>query len=172
EYLRSLVDRDMLSQGQWGNEACLGYAILAAKQLGYTEEQTEQLVRAIYREFDIVSVSEARKEYTGKLSLPLKTMGRPSIGITRKVSLTMSKKMWEHLDAKSKENRSGYLRSLVDRDMSSQGQWGNEACLGYAILAAKRLGYPEELTERLVLAIYREFDIVSVSEARKEYDGS
>lgn len=109
---------------------------------------------------------------TGKLSLPLKMMGRPPIGITRKVSLTMPKKMWEHLDAKSKENRSGYLRSLVDRDMSSQGQWGNEACLGYAILGAKRLGYTEEQTNLLVRAIYGELDIVSVSEARKEYAGS
>ncbi|MGY3386887.1 hypothetical protein ACVWZB_004841, partial [Paenibacillus polymyxa] len=74
---------------------------------------------------------------TGKLSLPLKMMGRPPIGITRKVSLTMPKKLWGHLDTKAQGNRSEYLRSLVDRDMLSQGQWGNEACLGYAILAAK-----------------------------------
>ncbi|OMC63738.1 hypothetical protein BK126_26460 [Paenibacillus sp. FSL H7-0326] len=112
---------------------------------------------------------------TGKLKLPLKTMGRPSLGITKKVSLTMTKKLWEHLEAKSYNNRSEYLRSLVDRDfqeMISDGQWDNGACLGYAILGAKRLGYSPEQIELLVQAINGEFDVISVGEARNEYESS
>jgi len=33
------------------------------KKLGYTEEQTKQLVRAIYSTFDFKSVEEAKEEY-------------------------------------------------------------------------------------------------------------
>ncbi|KGP78301.1 MULTISPECIES: hypothetical protein [Paenibacillus] len=112
---------------------------------------------------------------TGKLKLPLKTMGRPSLGITKKVSLTMTKQLWEHLEVKSYNNRSDYLRSLVNRDfqeMISDGQWDNEACLGYAILGAKRLGYSSEQIKLLVKAINGEFDVISVGEARKEYEES
>ncbi|MGP3788200.1 hypothetical protein [Paenibacillus sp. 1A_MP2] len=109
---------------------------------------------------------------TGNLKLPIKTMGRPSLGITKKVSLTLPEKMWEHLDAKANENRSEYLRSLVDRDWSNESEWSNNACLGYAILGAKRLGYSEEQTKTLVRAIYGQFDLVAVAEARKEYEES
>ncbi|NUU73940.1 hypothetical protein [Paenibacillus xylanilyticus] len=89
---------------------------------------------------------------TGKLKLPLKTMGRPFLGITKKVSLTMTKQLWEHLEVKSYNNRSVYLRSLVNRDFQEMIR-DNEACLGYAILGAKRLGYSSEQIELLVKAI-------------------
>ncbi|WP_063870644.1 MULTISPECIES: hypothetical protein [Paenibacillus] len=81
----------------------------------------------------------------------------------------MSKKLWAHLDVKAYTNRSEYLRTLVNRDMTTEGQWGNEACLGYAMLAARRLGYSPEQIELLVKSIYHEFDVTSVAEARKEY---
>jgi Holliday junction resolvasome RuvABC DNA-binding subunit len=53
----------MWSQGNWSNNACLGYAILAAKSLGYTEEQTNELVRAIKGEFDLKTIEEAKRTY-------------------------------------------------------------------------------------------------------------
>ncbi|KZE78234.1 hypothetical protein AV654_19630 [Paenibacillus elgii] len=59
-----MLVRDTLPQGDnWSNNACLGYAILGAKLLGYSEEQTKELVRAIYSEFDWKTVEEARTEY-------------------------------------------------------------------------------------------------------------
>lgn len=47
----------------WSNNACLGYAILAAKQLGYTDDQIQKLVRAIHNQFDWKSVDEAKEIY-------------------------------------------------------------------------------------------------------------
>jgi hypothetical protein len=41
----------------------LGYVIFGAQNLGYSEEQTKQLVRAIYSEFDWKSVEEAKEAY-------------------------------------------------------------------------------------------------------------
>ena len=49
---------------EWSNNACLGYAILGAKKLGYSEEQIEALVRAIYSGFDWVSIEEAKEVYS------------------------------------------------------------------------------------------------------------
>lgn len=40
-------------------------------------------------------------------------MGRPTIGITRKVSLTLSKEDWIRFDDQAAENRSKYLRNLL-----------------------------------------------------------
>lgn len=48
---------------EWSNNACMGYAILAAKALGYSEEQIKQLVAAIYFEFDFKTVEEAKDVY-------------------------------------------------------------------------------------------------------------
>ncbi|WP_179015982.1 hypothetical protein [Paenibacillus sp. 79R4] len=47
----------------WSNNACLGYAIIAAKNLEYTEDQIKRLIRTMYSEFDFVSVEEARNTY-------------------------------------------------------------------------------------------------------------
>lgn len=48
---------------EWSNNACLGYAIMGAKKLGYSEEQIKELVRAIYGEFDWKTVEEAKEVY-------------------------------------------------------------------------------------------------------------
>ncbi|MCZ8510860.1 DUF2239 family protein [Paenibacillus filicis] len=98
--------------------------------------------------------------------------GRPSLGVTRKVSLTLPEAVWEHLDSQANGNRSLYLRKLIDRNMSSEGSWSNNACLGYTILGAKRLGYSEEQTKELVRAIYGFFDCKTVEEARTVYEQS
>ncbi|MGM1023461.1 MAG: hypothetical protein ACQEXV_23745 [Bacillota bacterium] len=48
---------------EWNNNACLGYAILGAKKLNYTEDDTKKLVRSIYTEFDFKSIEESRTVY-------------------------------------------------------------------------------------------------------------
>lgn len=42
-----------------------------------------------------------------------RSAGRPSIGITKKVSLTLTKDDWEQFDAKAKKNRSLFLRKII-----------------------------------------------------------
>ncbi|MFW5437133.1 hypothetical protein [Paenibacillus apiarius] len=48
---------------QWSNQACFGYAILAAERAGLTEEQIRQLAKKMHRVHDEVSVEEAAKHY-------------------------------------------------------------------------------------------------------------
>lgn len=104
--------------------------------------------------------------------MTIKQVGRPSLGVTKKVSLTLPESTWEHIDSEANGNRSEYFRKLLDRDMWSQGDWSNNACLGYALLGAKRLGYSEEQIKELIRAIYSEFDFKSIGEARQEYERS
>lgn len=63
EYLRMLIESDMMNSEKWSNNAALGYAIFGAIDLGYTEEQTQELVRAIYRAFDFKTIEEAKQKY-------------------------------------------------------------------------------------------------------------
>src|SRR5699024_1587269 len=89
-------------------------------------------------------------------------VGRPAIGITKKVSLTLSEDNWEWLDEKAEGNRSGFLREIVWNALGNESEWSNYACLGYAIAGAKKLGYDDEKINELVRAIYGEFDFKSV----------
>lgn len=43
------------------NRQALGYMLLACKQLGFTKEQTRELYRAMYYEFDMKTEVEAEK---------------------------------------------------------------------------------------------------------------
>jgi len=101
-----------------------------------------------------------------------KKAGRPSLGITKKVSLTLPEEDWEWFDQKAKGNRSQLLRYLIHQEQSPEGRWSNNACLGYAILGAKKLGYDDEQIRQLVGAIYREFDFKTVDEAKNIYNQS
>lgn len=60
--IRSLIVRG-LGVNNWSNPGALGYAILAAKRLEYSEDQTKELVRAMYRVFDEKTVEEAEEAY-------------------------------------------------------------------------------------------------------------
>ena len=99
-------------------------------------------------------------------------VGRPSLGITKKVSLTLDQDTWDWLDKKAEGNRSQFLRETVWNALGSESEWSNYACLGYAILGAKKLGYGDEQISKLVKAIYSEFDFKTVAEAEKVYTGS
>lgn len=63
EFIRKLLDHDIESQGEWSDKACLGYAILTANELGYSEEQTEQLLLQFYRTLNLKTINEAKAAY-------------------------------------------------------------------------------------------------------------
>lgn len=100
---------------------------------------------------------------------PKNPVGRPPVGVTKKVSLTLSENDWEWLDEKAEGNRSRFLRKVVSNALGNESEWDNYACLGYAILGAQKIGLSEEKTKELVREIYGEFDWKSVPEANKIY---
>lgn len=99
-------------------------------------------------------------------------VGRPSLGVTKKVSLTLSEEDWQWIDEQAEGNRSQLFRYLIGQEQSSEGRWSNNACLGYAILGAEKLGYNDEQIQELVRAIYGEFDWKSVDKAKDVYNKS
>lgn len=96
-------------------------------------------------------------------------VGRPPVGVTKKVSLTLPAEEWEWLDDEAKDNRSLFLRQLVWKAQSKESEWNNYACLGYAVTAAEKIGYDAEKISELVRVIYGEFDLKSVPEAEDIY---
>ena len=54
---------EMAGEEPWKNSACLGYAILGAKALGYTDDQIKALTRSMHSQFDRTSVPEATGIY-------------------------------------------------------------------------------------------------------------
>lgn len=99
-------------------------------------------------------------------------VGRPSVGVTKKVSLTLSEEDWKWIDEQAEGNRSKLLRYLIGQEQSSESRWSNNACLGYAILGAEKLGYKDEQIKELMRAVYGEFDWKSVDEAKDVYNKS
>ncbi len=95
--------------------------------------------------------------------------GRPSLGITKKISLTLSESHWEWLDEKAEGNRSKFLRNMVWDAIGNESAWDNYACLGYAILGAQRIGLSEIKIKELIGEIHGEFDFKSVPEANEVY---
>lgn len=118
-------------------------------------------------DYIILCVNCRQRLAMGKLNL--NKVGRPSLGVTKKVSLTLSEDNWEWLDEKADGNRSKFLREIVTNALGNESKWSNYACLGYAILGAKKLGYDDGQIHELVRAIYGEFDMKSVPEAEDIY---
>lgn len=104
--------------------------------------------------------------------LTIGKIGRPSIGVTKKVSLTLSEEYWNWLDEKAKGNRSKFLRETVATALGNESEWSNYAALGYVIAGAKKLGYDDEKINELIRAIRGEFDWKSVPDAEKIYTES
>lgn len=96
-------------------------------------------------------------------------VGRPSLGETKKISLTLDEEDWEYLDRKADGNRSKFIREVVKSALGNESEWDNYACLGYAIKGAEKLGYSHDEIKKLVRAIYSQFDMTSVPEANKHY---
>lgn len=96
-------------------------------------------------------------------------VGRPPVGITKKISLTLPELEWEWFDKQADGNRSQFVRRLVWERQSPENEWSNYACLGYAIAGAEKMGMNNEQIKELVRSIYGEFDWKSVPEAEKVY---
>lgn len=96
-------------------------------------------------------------------------VGRPSLGVTKKVSLTLPEEEWTWFDHQARGNRSQFLRHLVWEAQSSESEWSNNACLGYAIAAAEKIGMNNEQINKLVRAIYGQFDSKTLAEAKDVY---
>lgn len=99
-------------------------------------------------------------------------VGRPAIGVTKKVSLTLSEETWEWLDEKAEGNRSKFLREIVLNALGNESEWSNYACLGYAIKGLEDLNYPADEIKKIVRAISSTFDMTSVLDAEKIYTKS
>lgn len=99
-------------------------------------------------------------------------VGRPAIGITKKVSLTLEEKEWEWLDEKADGNRSAFIREVVWQALGNEAEWSNNACLGYVIKGLESLNYGEEEIKKIVRAVAGTFDMTSIPEAEKIYINS
>lgn len=121
----------------------------------------------------MIYVNDEPKTYCqkcrGEMFGKKKPVGRPSLGVTKKVSLTMTEAEWLEFDEKAKGNRSGFLRKIVWNGLGDESEWDNYACLGYAILGAKKMGMNDEQIRQLVKTIRGEFDLKSVKQANDIY---
>ena len=61
--IEQVVREDFLRAEEWDNQACLGYSIKAALEIGLTEEEINKLVGAMQYAFDMKTVSEAAAIY-------------------------------------------------------------------------------------------------------------
>ena len=101
-----------------------------------------------------------------------KAVGRPSLGVTKKVSVTLQESDWAWLDEKAKGNRSAFIREAIWNSLGNESQWSNNACLGYAIKALESLNYSGDEIQQIIRAIHSTFDLTSVEEAKKIYKKS
>ncbi|MUG43448.1 hypothetical protein [Paenibacillus woosongensis] len=47
----------------WSNQSAFGYAIMAAERVGFSESDTQRLIRALHNRFDVVSLEKAAEHY-------------------------------------------------------------------------------------------------------------
>lgn len=123
----------------------------------------------------IVLCADCRFKLLAPRNVGARQPGRPSLGVTKKVSLTLPEDTWEWFDAEAEKlvgSRSALLRYLIGREQSPESRWSNNACLGYAILGAQKLEFDDEQIQKLVRAIYGQFDRKSVDEAKAVYEQS
>lgn len=99
-------------------------------------------------------------------------VGRPAMGVTKKVSVTLNENDWEWLDEKAEGNRSAFIRDVIWKALGSEAEWSNHACLGYAIKGLENLNYSPEEIKKIVRSISLTFDMTSVPEAKKIYETS
>ncbi|GGF86581.1 hypothetical protein [Paenibacillus aceti] len=62
-YQAGYKDAQLFSSVEWSNNACLGYVILGAKNISYTDKQIASIVHSVYREFDFKTIEEAKQAY-------------------------------------------------------------------------------------------------------------
>lgn len=60
---RTLAEMFADSIDLWSNYACIGYAKIAAAEIGLDEATADKLIKAMYTAFDDYSVDEAEQHY-------------------------------------------------------------------------------------------------------------
>lgn len=53
----------LIVDGDWSNNACMGYVIKAMKHLEFKDDDIQTVVDRLKREFDSISVDDAKKVY-------------------------------------------------------------------------------------------------------------
>lgn len=53
----------LLGSDTWSNAACCGYVLLACKNLGYTKQESQNLLEAVNSAFKNYTIQQAEKEY-------------------------------------------------------------------------------------------------------------
>jgi len=101
-----------------------------------------------------------------------KPVGRPSIGVTKKVSVTLDQSDWDWLDEKAEGNRSAFIREVLWKSLGNESEWSNYASLGYAIKGLEDLNYPADEIKKIIKAIASNFDMTSVQKAEEIYTKS
>lgn len=102
----------------------------------------------------------------------MNTVGRPSIGVTKRVSLTLPEQLWDWVDQEAKGNRSAYLRQVVTDALGQESEWSNYACFGYTIKSMKELNYTDEQITEVIGKMHYVMDMKSVDEAKDIYTNS
>lgn len=54
---------ELLGSDIWSNAACCGYVLLACKNLGYTKQESRNLLEAVNAAFENYTIQQAEKEY-------------------------------------------------------------------------------------------------------------
>jgi hypothetical protein len=95
-------------------------------------------------------------------------VGRPSLGVTKKISLTLVPDDWTWLDGH--QNRSEVIRDLIRKERMPATAMSNSAAAGYMIAAMKTLGYDDEAIRKMEKTIYYQFDMMTIDEAKQTYN--
>lgn len=53
----------LLGSDTWSNAVCCGYVLLACKNLGYTKQESQNLLEAVNSAFKNYTIQQAEKEY-------------------------------------------------------------------------------------------------------------
>jgi len=64
------------------------------------------------------------------------------------------------------------VQQLLEESGEPNQRWSNQSAFGYAILAAVRIGMPEDEIQRLVRAMHTAFDMNSLEIAAEHYKRS
>ena len=121
---------------------------------------------------DTIELSKSQlDQYKSQLDI-LATAGRPALGVTKKVSLTLPEETWEWLDQQADGNRSKFMREMIQQsseNMNGQSSFDDYACLGYAFFGAERTGLRTVEIRKLLTEMKNEFDKTTPDEARDKY---
>lgn len=54
---------ELFGSDTWSNATCCGYVLLACENLGYTQQESRNLLKAVNAAFENYTIQQAEKEY-------------------------------------------------------------------------------------------------------------